>query len=153
MVILIGFDLWIRRSLTLFRSFYIQCPLALISIILVAWKLDSPNHSYPDNTAESTFGKLRRIDFLGSTFLALTIVGFLVALDLGGQKLPWSHPVIWILFASSAVLGLLFFLVEAHWAKEPIFPLSLLVHRDVVVAYLVGGFQIAAQLAVSLGVS
>ncbi|MCJ1236560.1 hypothetical protein MMC14_004541 [Varicellaria rhodocarpa] len=130
-------------------SFYIQCPLALISIILVAWKLDSSGHPLSDHsTTESAFVKLRRIDFFGSASLALAIVGFLITLDLGGQKFPWSHPVIWILFASSAVLGLLFLLVEAYWAKEPIFPLRLLIHWDVVTAYLVAGFQIAAQLAV-----
>ena len=76
-------------------------------------------------------------------------MGFLIALDLGGQKLPWNHPIIWMLFISSAVLGILFLLVEAYWAKDPIFPLSLLTHRDVVTAYLAAGFQIAAQFAVS----
>ena len=153
MVILIGFGFWFAASLTLLRSFYIQCPLALISIILVAWKLDSPDYSQSDHATESTFGKLRRIDFLGSASLALTIVGFLIVLDLGGQKFPWNHPIIWILFVSSAVLGLFFLLVEAYWAKEPIFPLGLLIHRDVVTAYLITSFQIAAQFAVSLGVS
>ena len=56
----------------------------------------------------------------------------------------------WMLIISSAVLGLFFLLVEAYWAKEPIFPLSLLIHKDVVTAYLTAGFQIAAQFAVSL---
>ncbi|MCJ1380110.1 hypothetical protein MMC17_003213 [Xylographa soralifera] len=129
-------------------SFYAQCPLALISIILVACKLESPNRSQEYYGTESTLGKLGRIDFLGSASLALTIVGFLIAFDLGGQKLPWNHPIIWILFVSSAALGVLFLLVEAYWAKEPIFPLRLLVHRDVVTAYLAVGFQIAAQFAV-----
>lgn len=153
MVSLIGSGSWFAESLTLFRSFYIQCPLALISIILVAWKLDSPDYSQSDHAAESTFVKLRRIDFLGSASLALTIVGFLIALDIGGQKYPWNNPIIWILFASSAVLGLFFLLVEAYWAKEPIFPLGLLIHRDVVTAYLALCSQTAAQFAVSLCVS
>ena len=153
MVILLGFGSWFAVPLTLFRSFYVQYPLALISIILVAWKLDSPDRAQSDYVIESTVGKLRRIDFLGSASLALTIVGFLLALDLGGHKFPWTHPVIWILFASSAVFGLVFLVVEAYWAKEPIFPLGLLIHRDVVTAYLVAGLQMAAQFAVSLYVS
>ena len=139
--------------LTFLRSFYSQCPLALISIILVAWKLDNPDRSQPGHITGTTFGKLRRIDFIGSASLALTILGFLMALDLGGQKYPWSHPLIWMLFASSAFLGLLFFLVEAHWAKEPIFPLRLLVHGDVVTAYLVACLQTGAQYAVSSSLS
>ena len=149
MVSFLQYGYYFARSLILFRSFYIQCPLALICIVLVAWKLDSPAPSEPDHAAEPTFGKLRRIDFLGSASLALTTVSFLIALDLGGQKYPWNHPIITILFVTSAVSGLLFVLVEAYLAEEPIFPLGLLVHRDVVTAYLVAGLQIGAQFAVS----
>jgi hypothetical protein len=150
MVILMSFGFSVEDLLTLSRSFYIQSPLALISIILVAWKLDSPADSQVDGKKESTFRKLRRIDFLGSISLALAIVGFLICLALGGQKIPWNHPLIWIILPSSAVLGLSFLLVEAYWAKEPIFPLTLLVHRDVATAYLISALQIAAQFAVSL---
>ena len=142
----------ITWQLILPRSFYTQCPLALVSIILVACKLDGPDNSQEYDTTESSLEKLRRIDFLGSASLALTIVASLIAFDLGGQKLPWNHPIIWGLFASSAALGSFFLLVEAYWVKEPIFPLGLLIHRDVVTAYLAVGFQVAAQFAVSLSI-
>lgn len=94
--------------------------------------------------------KLRRIDFLGSISLALTIVGFLLVLDLGGQKVPWGHPAIWILLTLSVTLGLLFLFIEGYVAREPIFPLQLLVHRAVVTTYLVGALQAAAQYGVHL---
>lgn len=120
-----------------------------MAIALVALKLDSDqDRSLPLDVRGSSKSKLRRIDFLGSIALALTIVGFLLVLDLGGQKLPWGHPVIWITLASSVALGLLFLSIEGYVAKEPIFPLKLLVHRDVVTAYLVVALQSGAQYGV-----
>ncbi|KAI4157632.1 MAG: hypothetical protein LQ342_008134 [Letrouitia transgressa] len=138
-------------QLRLRRSFYGQCPLAVIAIILVAWRLDEPDSSAPPNEdGLDSKTKLRRIDFLGSMSLALAIVGFLLVLDLGGQKILWTHPFIWIIFAIASVFAILFILIEAFVAREPIFPLRLLVHRDVVTAYLVTALQGAAQFGVPL---
>jgi len=47
------------------------------------------------------------------------------------------------------VTGSLFMIVEAFWAKEPIFPLRLLLNWDVVTSYINLGFQSGAQMAVS----
>ena len=116
--------------------------------MLVGLKLDHQDKSLPKDVKGPSKSTFRRIDFLGSISLASTIVGFLLVLDLGGQKLPWSHPVIWIVFASSAVVGLLFLAIEGYVAKEPIFPLRLLVHRDVMTAYLLAALQMAAQFGV-----
>ncbi|KAL8787430.1 MAG: hypothetical protein Q9213_002207 [Squamulea squamosa] len=140
-------------------SFYIQCPLTVTAIILVAWKLDGrSNHTTTaaaDDETKTAKRKLHRIDFLGSISLALAIVGFLLAkfeirsvLDLGGQKLPWDHPLIWIIFAAAGVCSLVFTLVEAFVAREPIFPLRLIVHRDIISAYLVTALLGTAQFGV-----
>ena len=81
------------------------------------------------------------------------MTGFLLALDLGGQKVRWTHPIIWILLSLSAVFGIIFLAVEAYVAQEPIFPLRLMVHPDVVVGYLVTGLQACAQLGVHCSTS
>lgn len=125
----------------------------MIATLLVIWKFDSPEPSLPGNRPVSNTRKLRRVDFLGSLTLGITITGFLLALDLGGQKVSWTHPIVWILLSSSAVLGIVFLLVEAYVAQEPIFPLRLMVHQDVVVAYLVTGLQSCAQLGVRIAPS
>ena len=135
-------------SLIAFRSFYIQCPLAILAIILVVWKLDSPGSSLPSHHDKPRRSKLRRVDFLGCFTLAAAITGFLLALDLGGQRISWTHPIVWILFASSAIFGVFFLLAEAYIAQEPIFPLRLLFHRDVLTTYLVTGLQSGSQFAV-----
>ncbi|MCJ1262596.1 hypothetical protein MMC22_002466 [Lobaria immixta] len=129
-------------------SFYIQSPLAIVAILLVFWKFDSPEPSLSGYKTVSTKRKLRRVDFLGSLTLAIATTGFLLALDLGGQKIRWTHPIIWILLSLSAVVGIIFLLVEAYVAQEPIFPLRLLIHRDVVTAYLITGLQSCAQFGV-----
>lgn len=117
---------------------------------LVALKLDHRDRSLPFDVKSPSQSKLRRVDFLGSITLALTIVGFLVVLDHGGQKSSWDSPAIWIVLTASVALGLVFLLIEGCVAREPIFPLQLLVHRDVMPTYLVAALQVAAQTGVQL---
>ena len=54
-----------------------------------------------------------------------------------------------------ALCGLLVFsttafvIAESYWAREPILPLKLLFHRNVMLPYLIQGLQVAAQMSVS----
>lgn len=91
---------------------------------------------------------MRRIDFIGAFLLAATIVSLLGALSLGGQSLPWSHPVVLILAIGSVVLGVLFVGYETKYALEPVLPPALMVQRDVVTSYYIVALQVGAQLAV-----
>jgi predicted MFS family arabinose efflux permease len=98
--------------------------------------------------SSSNASKLRRIDFLGAILLAATIVAFLLGINLASNRLTvWDPSVLGLglLFAGSS---LLFILVEANYAVEPIFPLRLLIQRDVLVAYLIIGFMLASQINV-----
>ena len=122
----------------------------MCALLLVTWKVKSPA---PLSSSESDknpghLGKLRRIDFLGAISLASTIVSFLLIVDLGGQKLSWKSPLIGVIFAIAAFCGIVFIIDEAYVAREPIFPLRLLVHRDVMSAYLLQALQSGAQFAV-----
>lgn len=95
---------------------------------------------------------LARIDFLGATLLAAFMLTFLLPLELGGVKIPWTHPLIFIFAGAAVVFGGLFLATEAWWARDPVFPLVLLRHRDVVASYFVMGCQIAAQLGLMYSV-
>ncbi|KAL8296107.1 hypothetical protein RB600_001548 [Gaeumannomyces tritici] len=79
---------------------------------------------------------LARIDFLGAALLALTT----------------RNPVVLGLAAAACVFGALFVAVEEWWALEPIFPIDLLRHRDVLLLYLIAGTQSAAQLGLTFAV-
>jgi MFS family permease len=131
-----------------FRSFLGQCPPTILALGLVAWKLHIP--SFQEEQKQSQWSKLRRVDFLGAILLSISIVCGLLVLDFGAQRMPWTHPTVLALFGASLVSGNLFFIVEAFWAKEPIFPLGLLLNRDVVTSYINLGFTSGSQIAVSI---
>ncbi|KAK6609499.1 major facilitator superfamily transporter [Botrytis cinerea] len=129
-------------------SFLGQCPPTILALILVIWKLEITPQQICSN--QSHFSKLRRIDFLGSIFLSVSIVCGLMVLDLGGHRMPWTDLKLLSLLGISVAGGILFFLVEGFWAKEPIFPLRLLRNRDVLTSYINLGFQSGAQMAMMM---
>ncbi|KAK6531757.1 hypothetical protein TWF694_002928 [Orbilia ellipsospora] len=113
-------------------SFAGQAPLIGVAAILVAFRLPETTSSAPETSQKS---KLSRIDFLGSFLLATTIVGFLLVLDLGGQKLPWDSPYITGLSTLSLVFLIAFCLVEIYVASEPVFPLHLLRKNNIATSF------------------
>jgi hypothetical protein len=121
--------------------------------MLLCWAVLPSNKAKQNFTelhrSKETGGRLARIDFLGAALMAAMTLFFLLPIEIGGVKLPWSHPVVPVLFGLSGVLAIFFVITEAWWAKEPIFPLQLLRQRDAVASYLIMGFQVAAQLGVS----
>ncbi|KAK8041478.1 Vacuolar membrane amino acid uptake transporter fnx2 [Apiospora phragmitis] len=76
----------------------------------------------------------------------------LARIDLGGTELPWTNPLIFALAAATLVLGGLFLATEAWWAADPIFPVALLKHRDVLLVYFVTAAQGGAQLGLMFAV-
>ena len=121
----------------------------LIAIILVASKLPNPRNTQ-EITSKGQPSKLRRVDFIGAILLALTIVSFLLALSLGGQKYAWVSTTVLGLFATSIVIGSIFILYELRYPIEPVFPPSLIVKRDVATACAIMALQTGAQVSVSL---
>ncbi|RSM19948.1 hypothetical protein CDV31_001308 [Fusarium ambrosium] len=81
----------------------------------------------------------------GMTAMASVIITA-TPLEIGGQKIPWSHPLIFALFATGLVLAVAFVFVESRWAKEPIYPLRLLRNAQVTKSYLIVAAQAGAQL-------
>ncbi|EPE32005.1 MFS general substrate transporter [Glarea lozoyensis ATCC 20868] len=129
-------------------SFLGQCPPTVIAMGLVIWKLQIPQ--IDQTSSVSHLSKLRRVDFLGAILLSISIVCGLMMLEMGGQRVIWTSPKILSLLGSSLIAGNLFILVEGFWAKEPIFPLRLLLNRDVVTSYINLAFQTGAQGAMML---
>lgn len=128
-------------------TFLCQCPLLLLSIVLVWWKLEEPKVN--DDPEQSISTKLKRIDFLGAFFMSTTLLSFLLAFDMASDRFSWRHPLIIGLLISALLSSILFSLTETYWAKEPIFPLRLLRHYAVVTSYLILSIQTAIQVAVS----
>ncbi|KAI8304860.1 major facilitator superfamily transporter [Colletotrichum sp. SAR11_59] len=150
---------WLADTIGWRWSFLGQAPIFLLAVVL-CWLflpkgMPSSTHqvetedSKPEDSKKSP---LARIDFLGAGLLALFILAFLLPIEIGGTKVPWTHPLIFIFFGAAIVLGGFFAATEQWWAKEPIFPLEILKHRDVVLTYFITGAQVAAQLGLMFSV-
>ena len=115
-------DVWNWRL-----AFLIQLPLTAIASVMVYIHLDSTS-----STREMLSGSsLRRVDFLGSFLLVLTLVLLLLGLNSGGNILEWDHLLILAAFAASTISLCAFIFVEARIVPEPILPLRLLLNRTV----------------------
>ncbi|KAH8429260.1 uncharacterized protein LDX57_006927 [Aspergillus melleus] len=127
------------------RLFLLQIPFIALAASLVFGKLKL---SHRDTSKAS----IRRVDFLGTALLGLSIVAIIILLDRGGHAFPWAS---WTtLVLGSAGLGSLttFVWVELRVASEPIFHLDILRRPNVAASYLVGFLQIASQLGMLFSV-
>jgi MFS family permease len=89
---------------------------------------------------------IRRVDFLGTTVLAIAIVAIILLFDRGGQAFPWLSPYA-LGLALTGILSLaLFVYVENHVASEPIFDLRIFKNPNIVPSFLIGGLQTSAQV-------
>lgn len=133
---------WLCDTIGWRWCFYGQVPLTVLGLILILWKM--PASTRGKSPEEQTFRqKLRRIDTVGALFLAFAIVTFLFILDFTAKEMP----ALWVVLMGVGFLvsSTAFYMVEKHWAKEPILPLRLLTSRIAVTSYLLAGFQLAAQ--------
>lgn len=60
-----------------------------------------------------------------------------LALNLGGNEVPWTDPIILTILPLSVVLFVLFLVVEGNYAEEPIMPLYFLTKRTPLAAGIV----------------
>ncbi|KAH7363260.1 major facilitator superfamily transporter [Plectosphaerella cucumerina] len=143
---------WLADTIGWRWSFLGQVPIFLLAILLCLIYLPKHTENAKTQFDEPKGSSLARIDFLGAALLALTILAFLVPIEIGGTKVPWTHPVIFVLLGTAIVFAGLFAATEEWWAEEPIFPLDLLRHRDIVLGYVVSSAQAAAQLGLMFAV-
>ncbi|CAK7233854.1 hypothetical protein SBRCBS47491_008752 [Sporothrix bragantina] len=136
-------------------AFLVQAPLTALAMVLVAWKLQPTKtrgaSKFVSESCMSLSHKLKRVDMAGAALLSATVLSFLLALDMGGNgKVSWTSPILAVLFLLSHLTAAGFVWVERSWAQEPIFPLHLLRHYDVVTSYLILFFQNASQTSLML---
>ncbi|MFF2887368.1 MDR family MFS transporter [Paenibacillus sp. NPDC057967] len=88
--------------------------------------------------------KSEKIDYVGSLFLSLTIIGVLLGFSWAGSKYDWGSWQILSLFIGAAVCLVIFIFVE--WkAKSPVLPLHLF-RNDIVTISNVIGFLMNAGM-------
>jgi hypothetical protein len=73
--------------------------------------------------------KLRKVDWLGATTLIISVSLFMLATSLGGNSMPWSHPLVIGSLVGSVVMTIVFVAIEAKHAKNPIMPWQIITQR------------------------
>jgi hypothetical protein len=70
-------------------------------------------------------------DVTGTGLLVLALISLVLALNLAGNDLRWSHPLIPILFVASALLFATFTWVELKIAKVPLVPVEVFLTNEI----------------------
>ncbi len=99
-----------------------------IALCLLIACLTTPNNLGPclaKDSKDSFWQTLKGFDLAGSFFLTASVACLILAMNLGGNVLPWKHPFIIVAFFLSGVLGILLVMVEKK-APKPVMPLHLL---------------------------
>ncbi|RPA85307.1 MFS general substrate transporter [Ascobolus immersus RN42] len=104
-------------------GFAVQVPPAVVCILLCMYNL--PDQEVEKDSDNGIFAKLKDFDFAGSVYLTLCVGILVLALNTGGNLLPWSHPIVLGSFATSLFFTVLFLRAEQR-AISPIMPLHLL---------------------------
>ncbi|KAI9046068.1 efflux pump antibiotic resistance protein [Aspergillus affinis] len=136
---------WLTDAVGWRWLFLLQIPFITLAACLVRGKLKLSRR-------DTSKASIRRVDFLGTALLGLSIVAIIILLDRGGHAFPWAS---WTtLVLGSTGLGSLatFVWVETRVASEPIFQLDILRRPNVAASYLVGFLQIASQLGMLFSV-
>lgn len=84
----------------------------------------------------------RRVDYAGAFTLVMSLVLLLIALNTGGNMLPWTHPLILICLPLSTIFLFSFGYIEKNLAREPVIPVGLLFDRTVLAACLANWFMV-----------
>ncbi|KAF3016166.1 hypothetical protein E8E14_009600 [Neopestalotiopsis sp. 37M] len=145
---------WLTDTIGWRWSFLGQAPIFAVATLL-CWFVLPPLKPESNSTSAGRpplHKQLGRIDFTGAALLGLGIFALMLPVEIGGAKLPWSHPLIAVLLVAGALLLGSFFLVEKHWAREPIFPVRLLHNKNAVLCYIIHGCQMSAQLSMMYSV-
>jgi MFS family permease len=129
-------------------SFLVQCPVISVAVILCWVVLPNPNPRDDNKPESSTSNKLRRIDFLGGALVILSILSFMIPLEIGGQKIAWTHPLIVGMVVAGILLTCAFVIVETQWAQDPILTMSIFTRPGVTITFAFTVFQLAAQTGV-----
>ncbi|ERF75699.1 hypothetical protein EPUS_01529 [Endocarpon pusillum Z07020] len=137
---------WLCDTIGWRWCFYGQVPLAVIGLVLIMWKMPTRQSAMLNVEEQSLTQKWKRVDVIGAIAMASAISAFLITLDFAAGESSPSHVLVsGFLFLLMATI---FCVIEKSWAKEPILPLHLLTTRPALTAYLLAGFQVAAQYGV-----
>ncbi|OCF54222.1 major facilitator superfamily transporter [Kwoniella mangroviensis CBS 10435] len=114
--------------------FWINLPFGGVAAAAVLFLLPARDPEVNENTPHdrTLLGKLRRMDWLGTALIFLTVTCLLLALAWGGNEYAWSNWRIILLFILGGLLVISFGAWQWYYDKHALIPLSLLKNRSVI---------------------
>ncbi|KAI8097466.1 major facilitator superfamily domain-containing protein [Halteromyces radiatus] len=100
--------------------FYINLPLLLVTIYVSTCLLT--NYNLEEEMETDLWERFKKIDYLGAFTVVMAVIAFLTATSLGGNLRPWSDPLVVGCLVTAGILTILFCVVEAKWATNPLMP-------------------------------
>ena len=112
------------------RCFYINLPLGgiVLAVFLFVYRLPAEDK----RCSSSMLQLLKTLDIGGLLCFVVAIVCLLIALQLGGSKLPWDHPVINTLFALFGTFILVFMAIQIKLKASATLPPRIATQRTVI---------------------
>lgn len=111
---------WITENIDWHWCFFINIPLAAVSIICTIKKF--PN---PEMASKPT------IDYRGIVVLAALLMDFVLIFECGGNEFEWTDPIAFVMYAALIILLLVFIRIEKK-AIEPVMSPKLLKNKTIV---------------------
>lgn len=101
-------------------------PIVLACLVIVKREIPSslPLQDEEAPGKPATQSGTQAFDVPGLIAFLATIITFLVFLNMAGQKLPWTHPLVISIAVVCAISATLFFLLETVWSPSPLIPLA-----------------------------
>jgi len=90
-----------------------------------------------------------KLDLIGAVLIVGASISFMLAINVGGVRFAWTSPPVLALFASAAVLGLLFY-KRLMTAPEPLIPIVILRNREVLCATVAHAFGWASIVGLNI---
>eukprot|EP00833_Pecoramyces_ruminatium_P005244 jgi/Orpsp1_1/1179276/evm.model.c7180000068707.1 len=116
-------------------AFYINCPIGFVAVIVIALFVKIP---IPPGTFSEKF---KKIDFLGTLLLVLSVVSLLLGLSWGGSKYSWGSLTVILLIVGFIIGFSIYLLVEWKVAIEPLTPFEMFKNRNVGLSCLISFFM------------
>ncbi|KAI1815752.1 major facilitator superfamily domain-containing protein [Poronia punctata] len=121
--------------------FWINVPIGGVVLILITFLLRVPEHSKDSSLQDLTpWRKLEHLDPLGSLLIIGAVVSLLLALQWGGQSLPWNSATVIGLLVGFVLITALFFVMQWRQGANATLPLALLNQRSILAGALFSFF-------------
>lgn len=122
----------------------VQLPIAVFCIFGITCQTVPHKPEDPANGRKN-----RSLDLPGLLTFTMTMISFLVVLDLGARPDGLENPLVIVFAILFLIFGLAFLFIEAYWAERPMIPLTLIKRPSVGLHYLAQMLCMCAQFAVS----